>query len=173
MTSTGFLPESLVLMTDETRWPCRNLLRGDVVSGGHRIVCVVKTLVSYADIVRLWTSSSPTAPPGGFTAQHPVLHEGVWVHPTTIGPVTRVYTDAVYNFVLDGGHTLDINGITTCTIGHSEAGILTNLSVQPGWTSGYVTLNNSHHTRFIDADTNEEIREIDIDIPYSLSVNPQ
>ena len=180
-----FLPESLVLMADGTRRACETLQRGDVVSGGHRIVCVVKTYVPYADIVRLWSGSAPQAPPGGFTMWHPVLHEGAWSHPANIGRVERVYTDAIYNFVLDSGHTLDINGIVTCTLGHDfvgpvighpyfgrrEAGkrhILDDLAAQPGWTSGFVTWSNlsvSHDpdTGFINGFTTD--REMAFDIP--------
>jgi hypothetical protein len=181
-----FLPESLVLMADGCRRPCSDLRRGDAVSGGHRIVCVVKTLVPYADIVRLWNCSSPN-PPGGFTMWHPVLHEGVWTHPANIGRIERVYTDAIYNFVLDGGHTLDINGIVTCTLGHDfvgpvighpyfgrrEAGqrhILDDLVIQPGWSHGFVTWSNlsvSHDpdTGFINGfSTNiDTIREVSFD----------
>jgi hypothetical protein len=186
-----FLPESLVLMADGTRRACSDLRRGDAVRGGHRIVCVVKTYVPYADIVRLWNCSSPN-PPGGFTMWHPVFYEGTWTHPANIGRIERVYTDAIYNFVLDGGHTLDINGITTCTLGHDfvgpvighpyfgrrEAGqrhILDDLAAQPGWDSGFVTWSNlsvSHdpNTGFIngfstniDTYTIDDIHEVSFD----------
>jgi hypothetical protein len=123
---------------------------------------------------------------------HPVFYEGTWTHPANIGRIERVYTDAIYNFVLDGGHTLDINGITTCTLGHDfvgpvighpyfgrrEAGqrhILDDLAAQPGWDSGFVTWSNlsvSHdpNTGFIngfstniDTYTIDDIHEVSFD----------
>jgi hypothetical protein len=115
----------------------------------------------------------PLAESGGFTLWHPVHHNGAWQHPATVGTVERVATDAIYNYVLewDDRHSLYdtprderpgvliINGVMTCTLGHSMTGpvighpyfglretgkrnILDDLAADPGWATGYITWSN-------------------------------
>jgi hypothetical protein len=189
-----FLPASRVKMADGTEKRCDEIQPGDVDVAGYRIRCVVKTLVPYADIVHLKRGSDKLddlgerisddviwdvvahygdadTERGGFTLWHPVLVEGTWRHPATVGTVKRVTTDAIYNFVLE--HTdinravleearpgvLIIDGVTTCTLGHSFTGpvighpyfgkqepgqrnIIDDLREDPGWDRGYITWRN-------------------------------
>ena len=174
-----FLPASRVKMAGGTEKRCDEIQPGDIDAAGYRIRCVVKTLVPYADVVRLENralrpADAPTlAESGGFTLWHPVHHNGTWQHPATVGTVERVATDSIYNFVLewDDRHSLYdptrderpgvlvINGVMTCTLGHSmtgpvighpyfggrEAGkrnILDDLAADPGWATGYITWSN-------------------------------
>lgn len=194
-----FLPASRVLMADGTQKRCDEIRPGDVAAPNYVIKCVVKTQVSHADVVFLtrghtyeddhtgcyskdvvpimdaYRSVEETewaaAERGGFTLWHPVLVNGSWEHPASVGPVRRVITDAIYNFVLDWSppdcasgwsirpEVLIINGVTTCTLGHEmtgpvighpyfgkrEAGkrnILDDLQEQPGWVDGYITWSN-------------------------------
>jgi hypothetical protein len=150
-----FLGASRVKMADGTQKRCDEIQPGDRDIAGYTIRCVVKTLVPYADIVRL----NPAAPEGGFTLWHPVFVNDKWQHPADLGHVERVTTDAIYNFVLDEGHILIIDGIMTCTMGHDFTGpviehsyfgqrvdgqrnILDDLQETPGWTQGYITWKN-------------------------------
>jgi Mg-chelatase subunit ChlD len=140
-----FLPTSRVKMADGTEKRCDEIQPGDIDIAGYRIRCVIKTLVPFADIVRLEdrtlrpADAAPLAESGGFTLWHPVFHGGAWRHPADVGTVERVQTDAIYNFVLewDDRHSLYdtdpttrderpgvlvINGIMTCTLGHGMTG---------------------------------------------------
>jgi Mg-chelatase subunit ChlD len=161
-----FLPASRVKMADGTEKRCDEIQPGDIDAAGYRICCVVKTLVSHADVVRLGNCAD-----GGFTLWHPVFVNNAWHHPADVGTVERVATDAIYNFVLDWPEhdmtprnderpgVLIINGLLTCTLGHGmtgpvighpyfgrrEAGqrnILDDLRADPGWATGYITWRN-------------------------------
>jgi len=44
------------------------------------------------------------------TPKHPVFWRGKWVKPSEIKQPIEVNCEAVYNFILDGGHTINING---------------------------------------------------------------
>ena len=169
-----FLPGSLVKMADGTEKRCDQIQPGDIDIAGYHIECVIKTMVPFADIVRLEgphrpAGAAPLPADAGFTLWHPVVHEGEWCHPATIGTVERVATDAIYNFVLERGPLdlaterpgcLIVNGLLTCTMGHSfranavidhpyfgaprsnHRHILDDLRVQPGWSTGYITWSN-------------------------------
>jgi Mg-chelatase subunit ChlD len=167
-----FLPGSLVRMVDGTEKRCDQIRPGDRDVAGYTIQCVIKTLVPFADIVRL-SGPQPIPDDAGFTLWHPVINPatGEWTHPATMGTVERVATDAIYNFVLkeEFNHEMDVmerpgmlivNGLQTCTMGHNfranavidhpyfgavrpgHRHILDDLQQQPGWTHGYVTWSN-------------------------------
>lgn len=167
-----FLPASLVLMGDGSRKRCDEIRAGMVVvtlGGLTRVRCVLRTEVSHADIVRLYAGSNAgIAAEGGFTQWHPVYVGGKWQHPADLGHVERVATDAIYNFVLENGHMLDIGGTKTCTLGHSFQGpvighpyfgsrisgkrnIRDDLEADPGWLGGSITWRNLEITH--DPDT--------------------
>lgn len=128
-----FLPGSLVRMADGTEKRCDQIQPGDVDAAGYRIQCVIKTLVPFADIVRLSgplrpANAQPIPDDAGFTLWHPVLpaYGGEWSHPATLGTVERVATNAIYNFVLasppgeaERPGMLIVNGLHTCTMGHN------------------------------------------------------
>ncbi len=147
-----FLGASRMKMADGTEKRCDEIQPGDVEAAGYRIRCVIKTLVPYADVVRLENRALRPADAahldesGGYTLWHPVFMEGRWQHPADVGRVERVATDAIYNFVLEqptdamarsGDFVLEqptdtdicenpgvviINGIMTCTMGHGMTG---------------------------------------------------
>ena len=153
-----FLPASSVLMADGTMKRCDDIRPGDIAALGYRIQCVIKTEVSHADIVELGETVNGSR--GGFTLWHPVFINGEWRHPADVDTVRRVATNSIYNFVLDTGHVLMINGIMTCTMGHDMTdnavidhpyfgkrrpgvrNIIDDLSVSPGWSDGYVIWHN-------------------------------
>ncbi len=139
-----FLGASRVKMVDGSEKRCDQIRPGDIDTAGYVIAKVIKTLVPYADIVRLENTNlrpnnhAPLDNSGGFTLWHPVHYGGEWVHPATIGSVVRVDTDAIYNFVLEWNPedvsvlpgqyrperpgVLIINGLMTCTMGHDMTG---------------------------------------------------
>lgn len=102
-----FLGASRVKMADGTEKRCDEIQPGDIDVAGYRIRCVVKTLVPYADVVRLENralrpdDAAPINESGGFTLWHPVYVNNAWHHPADVGTVERVATDAIYNFVLE------------------------------------------------------------------------
>jgi len=130
-----FLGASRMKMKNNTEKRCDEIRAGDVDIAGYEIMCVVKTLVKEAHIVRLegWLrpdNHAPLADSGGFTAWHPVHVNGAWQFPAHLGEIECVKTDAIYNFVLrnnsiseneDPGLVI-INGVLTCTLGHNFEG---------------------------------------------------
>jgi hypothetical protein len=156
-----FLPASLVTMADGSFRRCDQVKSGDITRGGVRVKCVIKTLVPFADVVDLRGVDFPVkGDVGGFTLWHPVFLNGQWQHPATLGPVTRTPTDAIYNFVMEDTHSIWVNGIQTCTMGHNFTGdaviehayfgkrvdgkrnIRDDLEADPGWATGYITWQN-------------------------------
>jgi hypothetical protein len=135
-----FLGVSRVKMADGSEKRCDEIQPGDIDISGYRIRCVIKTLVPFADVVRLENRDNrPVDAPvltesGGFTLWHPVFVGGAWHHPADVGTVERVPTDAIYNFILDWPESrrseerderpgvLIINGLQTCTLGHGMTG---------------------------------------------------
>jgi Mg-chelatase subunit ChlD len=162
-----FLGASLVKMADGTEKRCDQVKPGDVDAAGYRIKCVLRTLVSKADIVRVGADHNPQ---GGFTLWHPVFVNNKWQHPADIGTVETVYTDALYNFVLEKEPepngcrpgVLIVDGVMTCTLGHGFTGpvighdyfggngpnsIIADLSGCAGWVDGQVTWTTSYPVR--------------------------
>jgi hypothetical protein len=145
-----FLGSSRVRMLGGYERRCDEIQPGDRDIAGYVIAKVIKMHVPYADVVRLSghlriAGSPPTE--GGFTPWHPVFPSSSdkyphptqlgWVHPADLGPVERVDTDAVYNFVLEYDTRTDnrkrspgdnrpgiliVDGIMACTLGHDMTG---------------------------------------------------
>jgi hypothetical protein len=150
-----FLPASLVQMANGSQKRCDQVRPGDVLCGDAVIKCVIKTLVPYADVVRVGYAANPD---GGYTLWHPVFWRGLWRHPAELKDTVRVQTDAIYNFVLDNSPsgTLYVDGLITCAMGHTMEGpvighsyfgkrepgkrnVLDDLAATPGWANGYIT----------------------------------
>jgi hypothetical protein len=129
-------------MLDSSEKRCDEVQPGDFDIAGYRIQCVIKTLVDFADVVRLEgnlrpADHAPLEESGGFTLWHPVMVNGKWQHPADVGTVERVQADAIYNFVLDPTAKpknsllhinsikpgiVVINGLLTPTMGHNMTG---------------------------------------------------
>jgi hypothetical protein len=146
-------------MADGTKKRCDQIQPGDIAAPNYRVRCVIKTEVPHADIVQIGIHG-PHEDVGGFTMWHPVYVNSEWRHPADLGEVKRVATDAIYNFVLDEGHVILLNGVMTCTMGHEMTSnavidhpyfgkrrpgvrnIIDDLSASPGWDAGYVVWRN-------------------------------
>ena len=138
--------------------PCEELKAGDTVANGYKIRCVVKSTLHNVEYVALGMveKGKDMLNVGGFTAWHPIKMGEQWAFPADIGRVHQIHDPTtVYNFVLDQGHTLIVNGITACTlaheftgpvIGHSYFGkrepgihhVLDDLQAHPDWISGLI-----------------------------------
>ena len=110
-----------VLMADGSRKRVDELRKNDVVDGNHRIVCVLKNKITEGktEIVRLGENQT-----AGWTPRHPVRYGSTWCLPCDINPTVVEECDAVYNFALESGHILNIDGVETCTMGHTFEGIV-------------------------------------------------
>mgnify|MGYP002864154729 CR=1 FL=1 len=45
------------------------------------------------------------------TKYHPIIKNGKWIFPINEGRVKRMYIESYYNFVLESGSSMMINGI--------------------------------------------------------------
>lgn len=132
----------LLAMHDGTRKRVDLVRAGDVVLGGHTVVCVVRT-ETQCTLTRIGTLL--------ITDWHPMRVDQEWVFPCTVG-ATRAAASAVYNFVLDDGHEVTIEGTVCVTLGHGFAGpvvshdyfgtekVVLDLRAMRGWSTGYVSL---------------------------------
>merc|ERR1711939_315619 len=162
-------------MADGSLQPVASLRRGQLVLCGAgaadglqgkaaRVRCVVKThcAQSRCELVELNSASGATAADSLLvTPWHPVrvptrrdgAAEGVssqsqwqWQFPASLGPtVEHVDCDAIYSFVLEGGHTMVIGGVECVTLGHNFSGevvghpyfgstaVLKDLAQTSGW----------------------------------------
>ena len=58
-----------------------------------------------------------------------------WRMPSDLNKIEMRYESSIYNFILDQGHTLNVDGIWGCTLGHDLKG---NVIENPIWGSSYV-----------------------------------
>lgn len=147
-----------VTLADGSVKKVRDIKQGDVVLTENldaaEVRCVVKTVIN--DVTPLATF------PGGLkiTPFHPIVYHGTWVFPNDVAPVQYEQTDAIYNFVLTNGHTMYINGVKTCTLGHGiteneviahayfgTQQIVNDLQEMQGWNSGLITVQDNSMVR--------------------------
>lgn len=88
------------------------------------------------------------------TPWHPVRVEGSWHFPCNLGAVAQEACDAVYSFVLQGGHSMLIGGWECVTLGHGldedvvrhpylgTQRVIEDLRMLPGWGAGLVEFND-------------------------------
>ena len=156
----------VVLMANGNLTRVMDVRKGDIVSGGGKVLCVVKTLCKdeKTELVKLG---------GGLfiTPYHPVRVEGVWTFPKDINsPVVRS-CPAVYSFCLDSRHSMIINGVQCVTLGHNftdnevirheyfgSQRVIDDLKkFRKGWAAGLITMNFGAMKRGIHNDTDTTI----------------
>ena len=139
-----------ILMSDGSRKAIKDTKAGEFVmtpEGPKAIVAVVVcgSHLSSQPMVQLGTLS--------ITPWHPILIEGTWTFPASIVPFTSRPIRTVYNFVLEGGHIVDVEGYKCCTLGHGFKGpviehdffgdkVINNLKRIRGWETGRPTFLN-------------------------------
>lgn len=119
----------IVVLENGTTKRVKELIKGDILSSGAKIECVIRTTVGSGkcDMVRV----------NGLTVTpfHPIrfvnnldrnAEEGEWMFPCRIPKKHPSYSnvreyecDYIYNFVLDKYHIINVNGLDIITMGHS------------------------------------------------------
>ncbi|EAR87575.1 von willebrand factor type A domain protein, putative (macronuclear) [Tetrahymena thermophila SB210] len=86
------------------------------------------------------------------TPYHPIRVNGIWQFPCQLKPTELRECDFIYSFLLESGHSMEINGIECVTYAHNfqeeivkhdffgTEKIITELKKMIGWENGYVTL---------------------------------
>jgi hypothetical protein len=147
MANSGcFAGHCMVEMADNTRRYVAQLRAGDIVRGGFRILCVVRTtLAARPRMVRL---------PGlDITPWHPIRTEAAWKFPCEMGEPVETPINTYYNLVLEGGHYVRIGAYDVCTLGHGftdnyvirhpyfgTQAVIDDLRQLNGWQNGLVEL---------------------------------
>jgi hypothetical protein len=142
------------MMNDGTYKRVEDLQKGDVVHGdcfgGFIIHCAVRTLSGFRrSLTRVRTLF--------VTPGQPIYVEDEWVLSCTVPGATVVCDacDQVYNFVLDRGHVLTIEGTPCVTLGHGFEDpvvshpyfgtdrVVNDLLRMRGWDDGLILLNGT------------------------------
>lgn len=114
----------MVKMANGSLVQVQQIKKGDAVATpGNKsasVVCVVKTvcLNGTTDLVRVGHSGLQITP------WHPVKEtaQDQWVFPASLGSVEILPCDAVYSFVLDSCHIMQIGEVNCVTLGHNFQG---------------------------------------------------
>ncbi len=146
----------LVKMADGSYKRVEDIVKGDKVYSSlssnktASIVCVLKLKV-YGKI--------PMNSINGMyiTEYHPIMYNDEWTFPVDVNKsvmVTSKQVDYMYDFVLDNGHTVDINKVTVLTLGHGYTfndivshdyfgdKIIQDLVEHPNWINGTIILDD-------------------------------
>jgi len=124
----------------------KDLVKGEILSGNNKIVCIVKTKID--DKVEVVNLNNML-----ITPWHPVRINKEWVFPINNRCSMDVKLDYVYNIVLETGHTCLINNIEVVTLGHNFTDnkvvqhdyygsdkVIQDLMKMDGWDSGLVIM---------------------------------
>lgn len=140
-----------ILMADGSRQTIKTVRAGDFVktpSGDQKVYALV--------VCGSHLSSQPMVQLGNLsiTPWHPIMVEDKWVFPASLAPYTSRPIKTVYNFVLAGGHIVDVEGYQCCTLGHGFKGpviehdffgtekVVSDLRKVRGWETGRPTFIN-------------------------------
>jgi hypothetical protein len=85
-------------------------------SGPSKIKCILMTEVN-AEIEMVRFENGLL-----ITNYHPIIENGEWRFPVDVKASEKVQIDKYYNFVLESGHTMNVNGIECVTLGHGFKG---------------------------------------------------
>merc|ERR1711998_171209 len=159
-----FYGEGLVSMADGSFKKVRDIVKGDTVLCDHTttnkvpfatVKCVVKTINEKSEFKMVKIQ-------GGLqiTPYHPIKLNGEWAFPSYYADARELKCQAVYDFVLDEGHTVKIDGVTVVTLGHrlrespiveheyfGTSKVIEDLSNLNGWNEGRVILENGGFAR--------------------------
>ena len=138
-----------VLMADGSTKLVKDIVKGDVLHGDAKVVCVV----TFASVATIKLSND-----FHITPWHPVYVNNTWEFPFMIAfyPSNQTMNDTVRTFVLDKLHIATINGTQACTLGHGfEGPVISNdfygthrvidaLKKFDGWSDGLVHLSKEN-----------------------------
>jgi len=147
--------EGNVLMQDNSLRKVKDIRKGDYIQlpNGEStpVLCVCKTTLNPSDKAPLVLLESGLV----ITPWHPVLYKNQWRFPCHIGELwnTSFTSHDVFNFVLEKGHIMTVNGIDCVTLGHGftedvvkhqyfgTEEVIKDFKSMPGWETGYIDLN--------------------------------
>jgi Mg-chelatase subunit ChlD len=148
-----------VQMADGSWRMTHQLRAGDVVLGGYRIICVVRT--KHKRPIKIMCNEQLA-----ITPWHPIrLPFASWVFPCEqielLGlEAEESFTHYVYNLVLESGHTVRIGNYDVVTLGHyfeendiirheyfGTGRVIEDLMLKEGWSQGMVTLTPEEQVR--------------------------
>lgn len=137
-------------------WEMTHQLRaGDVVLGGHRILCVVRT--KHKRPIKIMCNEQLAITPW-HPIRLPFASSPEWVFPCRQMELLDLeaeegFTHYVYNLVLESGHYVRIGNYDVCTLGHyfqdndvikhnyfGTGRVIDDLMRKEGWSQGMVTL---------------------------------
>ena len=96
----------------------KHLRKGDVLSNGAEVVCVVENKINKIENVVCINDVC-------FSLYHPIELKGKWVFPCQYYKVEQKFVDSWYNLVLKKKHEIVLNGTKAITLGHNRTeGIL-------------------------------------------------
>lgn len=124
----------------------KDLVKGDILSGNNKIVCIVKTKINGK--VEMVKHNNML-----ITPWHPIRINKEWVFPINITCSMDYELDYIYNIVLDSGHTCLINYTEVVTLGHNFTDnnvvqhdyygsdkVIQDLMTMDGWDVGLVIM---------------------------------
>jgi len=143
---------SVLLGDNKTQKLVKHIKKNDLVktpSGVAKVVCVFKiNFQNYNQKMVEFDNGLIITP------YHPIKNNNVWTFPCSISPIKDIVCDAVYDFVLDHGHIMIINGIECVTLGHNindneiikhpyfgTNAVINDLQKITGYKSGYISVN--------------------------------
>ena len=154
-----FLGDSMVRMVDGRYMKIDCLEQDDIVWGGYTVKCLVKFVVTSCQVVTLGKTGKCK-----ITPWHPIKMNDKWVYPADVGKTETIETKCYYNFVLNSGHILDVDGVEACTLGHNFTGpviehsyfgkkekgvhnIMEDLMGSSGWWQGHIIWRDVQYIR--------------------------
>ena len=128
-----------------------DLKKGDYVLtpfGSAQILCVIKTNYSSGEVELVHLDNDLKVTPW-----HPVVNNGKWSFPINLATPKLMAAEAIYSFVLDQHHIMEINGRNAICLGHNYQNdpvlkhpyfgsdkVLKDLSTMKGWDQGLIEL---------------------------------
>jgi len=139
------------------KWFVKEIRANDIVltpTGPARVHCVIKSKIR-GGLYKLVNINGLL-----ITEWHPVRINGKWYFPKEypLGKFDEYRCEYVYDFVLDKGHIVIINGVECVTLGHNfqedivkhpyfgTRSVIRDLKGMPGWNEGRINIENSHFT---------------------------
>ena len=138
----------------------KDLVKGDKLFGNCEILCALRMKVSNS-LIELCKFENGLK----ITPWHPVKFNNKWVFPNNINSDEMEKSveccDYVYNFILNEGHSMIVNGIECVTLGHGKmdndvlaheyfgsfSKISNDLNKIKGWNSGMIDLTSDSFQR--------------------------
>ena len=151
----------LVKMADGSYKRVQDIVKGDTVysSLSSNKTAVIKCVLKLKIFGKIPMNSINDM---YITEYHPIMYKNKWTFPVNVNKsilVTSNVIDYMYDFVLDEGHTVDINKVTVLTLGHGYTfndvvshdyfgdKIIQDLIEHPGWVNGTILLNDYKFVR--------------------------